>query len=275
MYADLKDKVVLVTGGGQGIGRAIALEFAAHGAHFAINVRSSVGLAEEVAAEVRQRGCRAAVYRADIGDEAAVVAMANRVNEEFGGIDVLVNNAGMSGTRGTPLHKLSTEQWRGVIDTNIHGTYFSCKAAIPHMVARGGGAIVNISSVASMRPLALWGGYSISKGGVDMLTRQMALELADDHIRVNAVAPGLVATPRTKPALTNPEIVALRTPGLPLGRAGLPEEIARTVCFLSSDASSLITGQIIVADGGELDAWPILTAIAKRSPRSNPPPSTK
>ena len=134
------------------------------------------------------------------------------------------------------------------------------------MIERGGGTIVNISSIAAIRPLAFWGSYSVSKIGVEMLTRQLALELAEHNIRVNCVAPGLVATPRTEQSLKDPELAALRAPGLPFGRAGKPNEIASTVCFMASDEASYITGQILVADGAESDAWPIRAILAKRSP---------
>ncbi len=263
-------KTAVVTGAGQGIGRAIALNLAESGADIGLVVRSSVDKAAAVADEIQRLGRRVFVYKADIADEKALEAAMAAAAVDLGRIDVLVNNAGAPGTRGLALHELSTQQWRAVIDVNIHGTYFACRSVIPRMIAASGGAIINVSSIAALRPLAFWGSYSISKIGVVMLTRQLALELAQYGIRVNAVAPGLIATPRTESSLSDPELVTMRMPGLPFGRPGQPAEIAEIVSFLASGHASYITGQIVVADGGESDAWPIRTALAKRTASAAP-----
>lgn len=264
MYSDLQGKVALVTGAGQGIGRAIALALAEAGVDVAVNVRSSVDLAEQVAKEVRQKGCRSGVYQADVADRDAVFAMVDRVLTDFGSIDILVNNAGVPGTMGVPLDQLEFDLWKRNIDTNLHGTFHCCQAVGRHMVAKKRGVVINMASTSALKPLALWGAYSVSKLGVIMLTKQLAMEWAPSNIRVNAIAPGIIETPRTARGVADPEVMGPRLRAIPMGRPGRPEEIANVALFLASEQSSYMTGQVLVVDGGETDYWQTMVEWAQR-----------
>ncbi|HEY8490250.1 MAG TPA: SDR family NAD(P)-dependent oxidoreductase [Dehalococcoidia bacterium] len=238
----LAGKAALVTGAGSGIGRAVALRFAAEGAQVMVAEldpeagRGTVDL-------VRRAGGTAEFVQTDVREEAQVEAAVRRTVEAFGGLHVMVNNAGVAGGPGEPW------RWDAVLDVNLTGVMHGCKHAIAHMEAGGGGSIVNVASMA-----ALVGGFGIaycaSKGGVLALTRELALRYAGAGIRVNAVCPGWIETEMTRVVRELPEFHRYALAGTPLGRFGTPEEVAACVLFLASDEASFVTGAPLVVDGG-------------------------
>ncbi len=240
-------KVALVTGAGQGIGRACALGLAREGADIAVNdLREE--RARQVADEIRALGRRALVVAADVADEAEVQAVVARVVAELGGLDLLVNNAGF----GRPLlvEDMSHAEWDRIVDVNLGGTFNCARAAIRPMRARGGGRIVNISSLAGKR-MSYFGAadYTASKAGVLGFTRHLAFELARDRITVNAVCPGLTVTPLVESAARPGELEMLAT-RVPLGRLVRPEHIAGAVLFYCSPRADMVTGTSLDVDGG-------------------------
>jgi 3-oxoacyl-[acyl-carrier protein] reductase len=244
---DFSGKTVLVTGGGSGIGAATCRQFASAGA--AVHVVDRDGAAAgRVAAEIGHNS-RAQGHALDVADGPGFARLASEI-AAAGGIDVLVNCAGTI-TQKT-LGTMTAAEWDRVIGVNLGGTFNAIQAVLPHMKARGGGAIVNIASIAGRR-ISFGGGanYSASKAGVLGLTRHAAYELAPDNIRVNAVCPGPTATPFTGPAPT-PEQKAQRAKKIPLGRMVEAGDIADAVLFLASPAASMITGVALDVDGGVL-----------------------
>jgi NAD(P)-dependent dehydrogenase (short-subunit alcohol dehydrogenase family) len=238
----------LVTGAQQGIGRAIAVEFAASGADVAINFLDDEKSADEVAEEVRGHGRRAFLVRADVASVAQTCAMVDKAVRQLGGLDILVNNAGVYPR--VDMLSMRESDWDYVLDVNLKGTFFCAKAAAQAMIAGGGGhgAIISLASRAiagAVRGVH----YSASKGGIVALTRAMALELAPHRIRVNAIAPGLTDTAQPRYGMSEDEIEAMSR-ALPLGRMALPVDIAQTAVFLASDASACITGQTMHVNSG-------------------------
>ena len=236
-FCSLEGRTALVTGGSRGIGRAIAAELANAGADVVIGYRSGAEEAEEVAGEV---GCRA--VQADVSEPEE----AKRLVEEAGDLDILVNNAGI--TRDGLLARMSDEDWRVVLDTNLGGTFNTCRAASRGMMKRRGGAIVNVSSIVGVHGNPGQTNYSASKAGIIGFTKALARELGSRGVRANVVAPGYIST-----RLTNelPEqLQQAMLANTPLGRFGDPEDVAGAVRFLSSDASSFITGEVLLVDGG-------------------------
>jgi len=241
-------KVVLVTGAQQGIGRAMALEFAAAGADVAINWLDDEAAATRVAEGVRASGRRALIVQADVARLDAVAAMVAAVEGGLGPVDILVNNAGIFPR--VPFLEMGERDWDIVLDVNLKGSCFCAQAAARRMVAAGRpGAIINLTSGAAFRGSPRGVHYCASKGGVVSMTRQMALELAPHRIRVNAIAPGLTDTAQPRDGMGEAEIAASGR-ALPLGRIAEPEEIARAAVFLASDAAGFITGQCLHVNGG-------------------------
>jgi NAD(P)-dependent dehydrogenase (short-subunit alcohol dehydrogenase family) len=245
---DLSGKIVLVTGAQQGIGRAIALRCAAAGADVAINWLDDEDTANQIADKIRADGRRALTVRGDVGRLAEVEAIVAAVEDRFGPIGVLVNNAGVFPR--VPFLELRESDWDYVLDVNLKGSCFCAQAVAKRMVAAGRpGAIINLTSGAAYRGSPRRAHYCASKGGVVSLTRQMALELAPYRIRVNAIAPGLTDTAQPRYGSSEEEIAAAAQT-IPLGRIAQPDDIARTAVFLASDEAGFTTGQILHVNGG-------------------------
>jgi 3-oxoacyl-[acyl-carrier protein] reductase len=238
--------VALVTGASRGIGAAVAKRLAAEGAVVAINYAGRADAAAEVVSAIESAGGTAAAFQADVSDPAACAALVDDVVARFGRIDVLVNNAGI--TRDGLLVRMSDDDWRAVLDTNLSGAFYLSRAAGKLMMKQRSGSIINISSVVGVMGNAGQTNYAAAKAGLIGLTKSVARELAGRGVRANAVAPGFIATD-----MTDALPVAARdaaTASIAMGRLGSPEDIAATVAFLASDDASYITGQVIAVDGG-------------------------
>jgi glucose 1-dehydrogenase len=252
----LQGKNVLVTGGSSGIGQAIAVRFAEYGANVAINYLSTPdeaeGTEEQVhacVAKVQREGVQDVLVGGDVSNEEDVVRMAGEAAEQLGGLDVLVNNAGIQISR--PSHELSSADFDKVIAVNLRGSFLCAREAIKHFTEdEKAGSIVNVSSVHQLIPKPNYLGYSTSKGGMQNLTRTLALEYADRGIRVNGVGPGATVTPINRAWIDDPEKRQQVEEHIPMKRAGDADEMAGVTCFLASDDAGYITGQTIFVDGG-------------------------
>ena len=246
----LKDKVAIVTGARQGIGRAVALALADAGASLVLaDVVADDGKLDGVAAEIGRLNQDALTVKVDISQNADVEKMVSHALELYGRIDILVNCAGVW-IPGQTLLETPEKNWDKVIDTNLKGTWFCCRAVGRVMARQGGGSIVNLSSQVGINPGTGAGAYSVSKAGIIMMTRVLALELAGKNIRVNAIAPGIVKTDFNI-ALWRDEAGAKQMGRMvTLGRLAEAEDIARAALFLASDDSNYITGVVIPVDGG-------------------------
>ena len=247
MTLPLEGKIALVTGAARGIGRAVCLEFARRGADVVAAGRQ-LATCEETAEAVRSLGRRAAAVEMDVADAAAVQRGAEVATAAFGRIDILVNNAGL--TRDTLLMRMSDEDWDAVLDTNLKGAFLLTRAVVRGMMRQRSGAIVNVSSIVGLTGQAGQCNYAASKGGLIAFTKSAARELAGRGIRVNAIAPGFIQTRMTDalPEAVRTQMVSL----VPLGRPGLPEDVARAAAFLASDDASYVTGQVLGVNGGML-----------------------
>ena len=236
-FASLEGKSALVTGASKGIGRAIAVELAQAGARVVIGYRTGKDEAEALATEIGGRAVQADVADADD---------ARRLVEEAGDIDVLVNNAGL--TRDGLLARMSDDDWRTVIETNLSSVFYTCRAVTRPMMKKRAGAIVNVSSIVGVH--GNWGqtNYAASKAGIIGFTKSLARELGSRNIRANVVAPGYVTTQLTD--VLPEEVMAAMIQNTPLGRAGQPTDVAGAVRFLCSDEASFITGEVLLVDGG-------------------------
>ncbi|MFF2777301.1 glucose 1-dehydrogenase [Streptomyces sp. NPDC058052] len=255
----LRDRTVIVTGGARGLGAAAARAAAAAGARVLLtDLREKEGRAV-----ARELGGRARFVRHDVTSEDDWRAVADLASRTYGGVDGLVNNAGISGGSHA-LEEQTAEAFRRVVDIDLTGVFLGLRTVIPVMRAHGGGSVVNVSSAAGLMGLARTAGYGAAKWGVRGLTKIAAVELAADRIRVNSVHPGMIHTPMTA-HLGIPDGEG-GYPAAPLGRVGTPEEIARAVVFLLSDASSYVTGAELAVDGG-WTTGPVLTTPFKEDRR--------
>ncbi len=242
----LDGKVALVTGASRGIGRAIALRLAEEGAKVAINYAGNAKAAEEVKSLIEAKGGTAILLQADVSDSAAAEAMVKDVLDAFGAIDILVNNAGI--TRDGLLARMKEEDFDAVINTNLKGVFHCTKAVTKPMMKQRSGAIVNMASVVGLTGNASQANYGAAKAGVIGFTKSVAKELAGRGITVNSVAPGFIETDMT--AVLSDKVKEAMEAGIPLKRAGKPEDVANAVLFLVSGQASYITGQVLNVDGG-------------------------
>lgn len=242
----LTGKVALITGASRGIGRQIALTLAEYGAAVIVNYNGSRERAEEVVAEITDKGGSAVAYQCSVSDYEACGTMITEMLARFGHIDILVNNAGI--TRDNLVMKMTPEDFDAVIDTNLKGTFYTIKHMYRAFLKQRAGRIINLTSVSGLLGNAGQANYAASKAGVVGLTKSVARELASRNITVNAVAPGFIDTEMTQAMTEAAREATLQQ--IPLKRVGLPEDIAQTVAFLASDRAGYITGQTISVDGG-------------------------
>ncbi len=245
---DLTGKVAIVVGGAGGIGRALALGIAECGADVIIASRQ-LGHLERVAEEIRAKGRKALAVTVDVTQEQSVVDMVTHILEEFPRIDILVNAAGIAIRK--PADSFPIDEWQKVMDINARGTFLCCQAVGRVMIKQHSGKIINVSSVRGRYGLpADYAAYCASKGAVDTLTRTLACEWAKYNVLVNAVAPTIVETDLTRPALADPEYAKRMKSRIPIGRWAMPEDIVGPTVFFASKASDFVTGQILYVDGG-------------------------
>jgi len=247
---DLSGKVALVTGGSRGLGKAIALAVAENGANVVICGRKQENL-DKAIDEFRDMGKDIMVRVTNVGKSDEVTALFQGVEEKFGKLDILVNNVGMNIL--TPSVADSDESlWDKIIETNLKGTYLASGRAVKLMKKAGRGKIINISSIAAKKASMGMGIYCVAKAGVEMLTRVLAVELAQNNINVNAVAPGVVRTRFSRPFWSNEGLLKEITGTIPMGRIAETEDVVGTVLFLASGLSDYITGEVITVDGGSM-----------------------
>jgi NAD(P)-dependent dehydrogenase (short-subunit alcohol dehydrogenase family) len=244
----LDGKVALITGGGTGIGAACARAFAQEGAAVVVTGRRKDVL-EAIVKDIGKAKGRALAVAGSVTDGAHAQSAVAQAVRTFGRLDVLVNNAGALAF-GKLLHETDEATWNDMLATNLTGAYRMIKAAVPEMIKAGGGSIVNVSSVASLVGLPMLAAYSASKGGMDALTRCVAMDYAQKKIRCNSVCPGLVDTPMASGLINDKDALAQIMAAYPLGRPGTSEEVAKLVLYLASDESAWMTGSVIPIDGG-------------------------
>lgn len=247
---DLKDKVAVVTGSSRGIGRAIAEMFARAGAKVVVSSRTAEAC-EPVATAIRKAGGQALVIPCHIGRKTDLQNLVDETLSHWGRIDILICNAAINPVYG-PMSELTDEAFDKIMGTNVRSTWQLCEMVLPGMAESGGGAVVVLSSIAGIRGNAVIGCYGISKAAEAALARNLAVEWGPRNIRVNALAPGLVKTDFARALWEDPERLERAENMTPLRRIGEPDDIAATALFLASDAAAYITGQTIVADGGEM-----------------------
>ena len=255
---DLTGKIALVTGATGGLGMAMAQGLGAAGAKLVINGSSSQEKIDEAVAVYRAAGCDASGYRFNVTDEAEVESAVGQIESDFGPIDILVNNAGI--IRRVPLLEMPLDEWELVVKTDLTSAFIVSKAVVKRMVSRGGGKVINICSMMSELGRDSVGAYAAAKGGLKMLTRNMATEWARHNVQVNGIGPGYFATEQTSPIRVDGhpfnDFIVGRTPA---GRWGDPDDLQGAAVFLASAASDFVNGQIIYVDGG------ILATIGKPS----------
>ena len=239
-------RVAIVTGGGRGIGRAIAVRLAEEGANLAVSYRSNDDAAEETAESVREAGAMCELFKGDVSSPADVEALLKGVSEAYGRVDILVNNAGI--TRDNLIMRMKEDEFDEVLRTNLKGTYLCTRAALRPMVRARWGRILNVSSVVGLVGNAGQANYAASKAGIIGFTKSVAREVAQRGITVNAVAPGYVETELT--GSLPEDVKAQIRDQVPMGRFGVAEEVAEAVAFLAGEGAGYVTGQTIAVDGG-------------------------
>jgi NAD(P)-dependent dehydrogenase (short-subunit alcohol dehydrogenase family) len=248
----LNGKVAIVTGASKGIGEAIAKGFSQAGARVVVSSRKIEGVESEARA-IQDEGGDAMAVQAHMGSPDQVAELVHETKEKYGSVDVIVNNAGTNPHFG-PLLTADEGQFEKILDVNLKGYFRLCKEVFPHMVKQGGGKIINISSVAGTRPGPGMGAYSISKAGINMLTKVLASELGPHNVQVNAIAPGLVRTKFSNVLWQNEDLLSRQENLTPLGRIGLPEDVVGAALFFASAASDWVTGTVMIVDGGSMVA---------------------
>jgi NAD(P)-dependent dehydrogenase (short-subunit alcohol dehydrogenase family) len=245
----LKGKIALVTGSAQGLGKEIASSLAQNGCSL---VLADIAYPEETAKQIEEIGSRSISVKADISDEAEVKDMVEKAISEYKKVDILVNNAGISQLSYTATEDLPIEEWDKIIAVNLRGTFLCCKHVGKQMIRSGGGSIINISTTAGMTGVPRAPAYCASKAGIILLTKSLALEWVRYNIRVNAIAPHYLETELTKGLRASEKVYDGLVKQIPMRRFAKPAEVVGTVLFLSSPASSYITGTVMVVDGGFL-----------------------
>ncbi|GAA3634910.1 SDR family oxidoreductase [Microbacterium awajiense] len=250
MSIDLTGRTAIVTGGGAGIGAAIALTLAEAGADVAVHYANSADGAREVCARIEDMGRRALIFQADLTDPEQADALVDRVVEHFGGLDILVNNAGHLVGR-APLAETTDERWKAIMDVNVSSAFHTTRRALPHLTASSTGRVVTMSSLASENGGGAGSvGYAAAKAAVVGFTRGLAKEIAPTSTTVNAVAPGFIGDTAFHNTFTPGDAQKGIIAGIPLGRAGTPQDVADVTLFLASDLASYVTGQVIDINGG-------------------------
>lgn len=245
----LKDKVALITGSSQGIGRAIALRFAQEGADIVINYNRNPQGAEEALSEVQATGRRGLVVQADLANTADIKRLVSTAVEQFGQLDILVNNAGLE--THAPFWEVTEENYDKVLNVNLKGVFFASQAFVQHLMkTKRRGKIVNISSVHEELPFPNFAAYCASKGGLKMLTRNLSVELGPLGININNIAPGAIETPINAKLLNDPQKLGALLSQIPLGRLGQPGDVAGLAVFLASDDADYVSGSTYFVDGG-------------------------
>ena len=253
----LKGKNALITGATSGIGQVIAIRLAQEGCNIAINYRRNIEDAENTEDMAMEKACgdiancgvESLLVKGDVSKEEDIINMVNTVVDKFGSLDILINNAGIQ--KECPSHELKTEDFDSVLGVNLRGAFLCARETIKHLLQQNRpGVIINISSVHEIIPRPFYVSYSISKGGMENMTKTLALEYANKGIRVNAVAPGATITPINEEWVNDPEKKAVVESHIPMSRAGTSEEMAAAVAFLASDEAAYITGQTLFVDGG-------------------------
>jgi glucose 1-dehydrogenase len=252
MNIRLNGKRTLVTGGSSGIGKAIATALADSGAKVGINCHAHLEAAEEIVKQIRKQGGEAFAVQADVSDIDAVARMFEQVDETWGGIDILVNSAGIDGGR-APGWEADPEEWRKVIQVNLFGAFYCAQQALKRMVRQKSGVILSISSVHEKIPWSGYSAYTAGKAGLGMMTRTLAQEAAPFGVRVLALGPGAFKTPINRSVWSDPASLKDLLEKIPLNRLGEPEDVARMAVVLVSDVASYVTGRTIFVDGGMTD----------------------
>jgi len=245
---ELTGKLALVTGGGRGIGRAIGLELARRGADLLVNYVRHPDAAEQTAADARGLGVRAETLRGNVADAKKVEALFDHVRQQYGYLDLLINNSASGVNR--PATELTAHHWDWTLNVNARGAWLCARAALPLMRARGGGSIVSISSLGASRVMPDYFLVGVSKAALEAVTRYLSVEFSQFGVRVNAVSGGLVDTDALKSFAWGKEVIQQTTSRTPAGRMVEPEDLAGVVAFLCTSAAAMIRGQTIVVDGG-------------------------